>query len=173
MSVIKAFVRCQLHENWWSCARSAEMTEGIVVLFTVFHVAMFEVVERGQICHENLHRRFGKCLPEADSSAAIESCEREWMSLLPVRREEERALLVKSLRKELVWSLPLLCILVKRMEHDHDVSHGIDFVLTKSVLFEEVDRRVGRGRTVKAKSFLHDEVEEAHVLNSVKGDYLA
>ena len=111
MSVIKAFVRCQLHENWWSCARSAEMTEGIVILFTVFHVAMFEVVERGQICHENLHRRFGKCLPEADSSAAIESCEREWMSLLPVRREEERALLVKSLRKELVWSLPLLCIL--------------------------------------------------------------
>ena len=116
------------------------MGHWISACISIYLIYMFKVKVCSQIGHHDFHRGFCECLTEAYSSATAKRCPRERMSLLPVRSEEERVILIKPLREELSWSLPVVTIVVKGIHMNDYLSAGLDLIFSNFAVFLQVKR---------------------------------
>ena len=80
VSVKEGLIWRQFHEDR-ILAGDAEMAKWISHLVTELLIAVLKVEVRGQICHNDLHRGFSKCLSEANSLSTIERsvCKLVWI----------------------------------------------------------------------------------------------
>ena len=107
-------------------------------------VNKLSIEELGQVGANILHVHQGKGLAKAGSLTNAEWNEREWVALLSCWSEEERVFSNPSLRKELVWSLPLVGSLGNLIEDDGDAVVLLEVVASHSHVLVD-DNGVGLG----------------------------
>lgn len=112
---------------------------------------MLEVELVCKIGHHGFHCQLCERLSEANPSSAIEWCISERMSLLSIRCQMKRVVLVKPLRKKLSVSLPMISVDVKPVEVHLQPGASLHAVIANGSVLVKNDGGVIRNWVLESK----------------------
>ena len=119
-------------DRWVTLAGYTEMCLRVkifVIAKTGVHMLKVEVLRK--IGHDHLHSCFSKWLPEANPPSSAKWDKSVCVPLFSRRCQWQGVSVLKPLRQEFLWSLPLICIVLDCLEVDYHFIVSSDIVVAK------------------------------------------